>query len=89
MAKKEEKFDVDKEIERLKTTNAKPNEETNSFLRKQGTSEITAGTKLSELLKRTEVTYDSIVPTVPPFIVVETVSFNNLIYEHSKKLFHR
>ena len=54
LKKKEE---IEKEIERLKTTNAKPNEETNNFLRKQGTSEITAGTKLSELLKRTEITY--------------------------------
>ena len=57
LKKKEE---IEKEIERLKTTNAKPNEETNSFLRKQGTSEITAGTKLSELLKRTEITYRSL-----------------------------
>ena len=57
LKKKEE---IEKEIERLKTTNAKPNEETNAFLRKQGTSEITAGTKLSELLKRTEITYKSL-----------------------------
>ena len=57
LKKKEE---IEKEIERLKTTNAKPNEETNCFLRKQGTSEITAGTKLSELLKRTEITYRSL-----------------------------
>ncbi|MBR3613723.1 MAG: tRNA uridine-5-carboxymethylaminomethyl(34) synthesis enzyme MnmG [Clostridia bacterium] len=57
LKKKEE---IEKEIERLKTTNAKPNEETNNFLRKQGTSEITAGTKLSELLKRTEITYKSL-----------------------------
>ncbi len=57
LKKKEE---IEKEIERLKTTNAKPNEETNKFLREQGTSEITAGTKLSELLKRTEITYKSL-----------------------------
>ena len=57
LKKKEE---IEKEIERLKTTNAKPNEETNSFLRSQGTSEISAGTKLSELLKRTEITYKSL-----------------------------
>ena len=57
LKKKEE---IEKEIERLKTTNAKPNEETNTFLRKQGTSEITAGTKFSELLKRTEITYKSL-----------------------------
>ena len=57
LKKKEE---IEKEIERLKTTNAKPNEETNKFLREQGTSEITAGTKFSELLKRTEITYKSL-----------------------------
>ena len=54
------KEQIEKEIERLKTTNAKPNEETNEFLKEQGTTEITAGTKLSELLKRTEITYDSL-----------------------------
>ena len=56
----EKKKQIEEEIERLKTTNAKPNEETNKFLREQGTSEITAGTKLSELLKRTEITYKSL-----------------------------
>ena len=54
------KDEIEKEIERLKTTNVKPNEETNKFLREQGTTEITAGTKLSELLKRTEITYKSL-----------------------------
>ena len=54
------KDDIEKEIERLKTTNVKPNEETNAFLRKVGTTEITAGMKLSELLKRTEITYKAL-----------------------------
>ena len=35
------------------------NEENNNFLERMGTTPITAGTKISELLKRTEVTYDS------------------------------
>ena len=56
----EKKKQIEEEIERLKTTNAKPNEETNKFLREQGTTEITAGTKLAELLKRTEITYKSL-----------------------------
>ena len=51
------KENIEKEIERLKTTNVKPNEETNTFLKKYNTTEITAGVKLSELLKRTELTY--------------------------------
>ena len=54
------KADIEKEIERLKTTNVKPNEETNTFLRKCGTTEISAGMKLSELLKRTEITYKAL-----------------------------
>lgn len=51
---------IEEEIERLKTTNIKPNEENNKFLREHGTTEITAGTKLSELLKRTELTYENL-----------------------------
>ena len=54
----EKKEKIDKEIERLKTTNIKPNKTNNEFLRKCGTTEITTGVKLSELLKRTELTYD-------------------------------
>ena len=54
------KQQIEDEIERLKTTNIKPNEENNKFLREHGTTEITAGTKLSELLKRTELTYENL-----------------------------
>ena len=54
----EKKEKIDEEIERLKTTNIKPNKTNNEFLRKCGTTEITTGVKLSELLKRTELTYD-------------------------------
>ena len=54
------KQQIEDEIERLKTTNIKPNEENNKFLREHGTTEIAAGTKLSELLKRTELTYENL-----------------------------
>lgn len=54
------KKEIEEEIERLKKTNIKPNEENNKFLREHGTTEITAGTKLSELLKRTELTYENL-----------------------------
>ena len=53
------KAEIEKEIERLKKTNIKPNEENNAFLEKMGTTPITAGTKISELLKRTELTYEN------------------------------
>ncbi len=49
---------IEEEIERLKKTNVKPNAENNAFLKKYGTTEITAGVKLAELLKRTELTYE-------------------------------
>ncbi|MBO5398273.1 MAG: tRNA uridine-5-carboxymethylaminomethyl(34) synthesis enzyme MnmG [Clostridia bacterium] len=54
------KSEIEEEIERLQTKNVKPNEVTNSFLRKYGASELTAGVKLSELLKRTELNYEKL-----------------------------
>ncbi len=54
------KESIQKEIERLQSTNVKPTKETNEFLKSQGTTEITVGTKLSELLKRTELSYKSL-----------------------------
>ena len=52
------KEQIEHEIDRLENTIVKPNKRTNDFLRKCGTSEITTGIKLSELLKRTELTYE-------------------------------
>ncbi len=51
------KNNIEKEIERLNSTIIKPNKETNEFLSKHGTSEISTGIRLSELLKRTELNY--------------------------------
>ncbi len=51
---------IRQEIERLKTTNVKPTKELNEFLVKHGTSEVNAGVKLAELLKRTELTYEKL-----------------------------
>ena len=51
---------IEEEIERLRTTNIKPTKELNEFLVKHGTSEVNAGMKLAELLKRTEITYDNL-----------------------------
>ena len=47
------------EIDRLENTTIKPSEKVNEFLTSMGTSEITTGVKLSELLKRTELTYEN------------------------------
>ena len=54
------KKNIENEIKRLRETIVKPTEEVNEFLKKQGTSELTTGSKLSELLKRTEITYETL-----------------------------
>ena len=46
------------EIERLKKTTVKPTEKVNEMLTKYNSSNIKAGAKLAELLKRTEIKYD-------------------------------
>ena len=56
----DKKEKIEKEIERLKTTNIKPTEKVNEFLEKMGTSPIAGGVKLSELLKRTELNYKTL-----------------------------
>ena len=56
----EKKNNIEKEIERLKNTNIKPSEETSNFLKNNGSSEICNGIKLSELLKRTELSYKAL-----------------------------
>ena len=54
------KTNIEKEIERLKNTVVKPTEDVNKFLRLHGTTEITNGYKMSELLKRTEIKYSDL-----------------------------
>ena len=49
---------IKKEIERLKNLVVKPEEKVNNLLKEAGTSILTNCTKMSELLKRTELTYD-------------------------------
>lgn len=54
---KQKKEEIAKEINRLKETIIKPTEKVNNFLVNHGTTKIETGTKLSELIKRTELTY--------------------------------
>jgi len=54
----EKKAAIEKEVERVNNTVIKPSKANNEFLVRCGTSEISTGVKLSELLKRTELTYD-------------------------------
>ena len=54
------KENIEKEIERLKNTIVKPIKDVNTFLKRLGTSELSTGSKLSELLKRTEINYNTL-----------------------------
>ena len=54
------KANIEKEIQRLKNTIVKPTKEVNELLIENGTSELTTGTKMSELLKRTELNYEKL-----------------------------
>ena len=56
----EKKSNIEKEIKRLKELTVKPTKEVNDLLKKHGTSELTTGTKMSELLKRTELDYEKL-----------------------------
>ena len=51
---------IEKEIERIKHTNIKPTEEVNKILKKYNSSPINRGVKLDELLRRSELTYESL-----------------------------
>ncbi len=54
------KENIEKEVERLKHTTVKPTEKVNAFLENKRTNKISTGTKLAELLKRTEITYEDL-----------------------------
>ena len=54
----EKKEHIFEEIERLKKTTIKPNENVNNFLTKYGSSNIKVGIKIADLLKRTEIKYE-------------------------------
>ena len=56
----EKKEKINEEKKRLEETIVKPTQEVNKYLKNQGTTELTTGSTLAELLKRTEITYDSL-----------------------------
>ena len=66
------KEEIQKEIERIKTTTVKPTKEINEFLEKYNSSIISNGVKLADLLKRSELTYENLSeidigrPELPP-----------------------
>ena len=56
----EKKAAIENEIKRLESTTVPPSERNNEILRSLGSSEITTGIKLSELLRRPELNYNAI-----------------------------
>lgn len=52
------KENIEKEVERLKKIVVKPTEKVNKILKKCGTSELNNGSKMAELIKRPEVSYE-------------------------------
>ena len=56
--KKKEK--IEEEIERVKKTTIKPTDKVNKFLEKCGTSIISNGLKLADLLRRSELSYENL-----------------------------
>ena len=53
---------IENEIKRLKELTVKPSEKVNKILRDNNTTELSTGTKMAELLKRTELNYDLLEP---------------------------
>lgn len=56
----EKKKKIEKEKQRLETTIIKPTTEVNEFLQEQGTAPLSTGSRLSDLLKRAEITYNNL-----------------------------
>lgn len=56
----EKKNNIEKEIDRVKSIIVKPNEKVNEFLKEYNSSTISTGVKMSDLLKRTELTYEAL-----------------------------
>ncbi len=59
------KANIEREIQRLKNTIVKPTDEVNKLLINCGTSPLTTGTKMAELLKRTELDYNKLASIDP------------------------
>ena len=58
----EKKANIEKEIERINSVNIPPSKEINQFLEENGSQVLTTGIKLAELLRRPELSYESLAP---------------------------
>lgn len=59
------KADIEAEKERLKSTTVSPSERVNAVLTELGTTPLTSGLPMAQLLKRPELTYDALKPIDP------------------------
>jgi tRNA uridine 5-carboxymethylaminomethyl modification enzyme len=74
---KEKAERIDGEVERIKRTNIPPSREVNELLRAHGSTEITTGIKLAELMRRPELDYCStaaVDPARPPLSLPEALT---------------
>ena len=62
---REKEKNIEMEIERVKTVNIGPSEEINRFLLSRGSTEITTGISLIELIRRPELSYDDLAAADP------------------------
>jgi len=58
----ERKSLIEKEVSRIEKTTVAPSEKVNSLLASLGSSQITTGIKLAELIRRPEITYAALAP---------------------------
>ena len=56
------KKNIEEEIARVKNKTIKPTEKVNKLLESYGSSSITTGVKLADLIKRSELTYEALAP---------------------------
>ena len=61
----EKKQKIEREIARVNSTNIPPSEKVNAYLKAHGSTEITTGIKLSELIRRPELDYASLAAIDP------------------------
>lgn len=58
----EKKDSIEREIKRVNSVNIAPSKEVNQLLASLGTAELSTGAKLSEIIRRPEITYDLTAP---------------------------
>ncbi len=58
----QKKENIEKEIERINSVNIPPSKEINTYLEENGSQTLSTGIKLAELIRRPELSYESLAP---------------------------